>query len=87
VLLTSERDRVRDDVYGELHGYGRANDWPHQYYGICGGEWKLAVYEGDREQLYHVAADPDERHNLIDEVPDRAAALRAAHHAWQTSTA
>jgi choline-sulfatase len=85
-LLTGDTAGVRDYVYGELHGYGRANANSHHYYGICDGEWKLAVYEGDREQLYHVAADPHETRNLIDEAPSRAAALRDALRAWQTGT-
>ena len=82
-LLTGERERVRDYVYGELH----APRDDRAYYGISDGEWKLAVYSGDREQLYHLAADLQETRNLIHAAPERAAALRDALHTWQISTA
>jgi arylsulfatase A-like enzyme len=59
---------------------------PADHYGVYDGEWKLAVYGGDREQLYHVAADPEETRNLIDEAPERAGALRDALRSWIRST-
>ena len=44
---------------------------------IRSGEWKLVhFYEDDRDELYHLAADGSEQHDLAAKEPARAAALR-----------
>lgn len=43
--------------------------------GIILGEWKYI--RAPRSELYHTAADPMERRNLIDEEPERARAMEA----------
>jgi arylsulfatase A-like enzyme len=54
------------------------------------GNWKLHRIEPPRTgavrwELYDLAADPKEAHNLLDQQPDRAAALRAGLTGWLTS--
>ncbi len=42
------------------------------------GEWKLVhFYEGDRDELYHLPADPSEQTNLATKEPAKARELRA----------
>jgi choline-sulfatase len=67
---------ARRYVYGELSGRGASHK------AIADAEWKLVVYQ-DREQLFHLAADPQESHNLIDQAPERAAVLRQALAGWE----
>jgi arylsulfatase A-like enzyme len=52
---------------GTLHGPDRKAlvRWP----------WKLVVTAGRPPQLYDLAADPGERHDLSQQVPERLAAL------------
>ncbi len=47
-------------------------------------DWKLLEYfEDDRVELYHLADDLGERHNLAKKEPERAAQLRDKLHAWR----
>ena len=71
-----------DHVYGELHGRGA----PGHFYGVFDGEWKLAVYRGDRDELFHLPADPGERVNRLSDAPDQATRLRRSLAAWQHAT-
>lgn len=67
--------------------------WHYPHYGNQGGapgaavrcgEWKLIEwYEDDRVELFNLAQDASEQHNLADEQPDRVEALRQRLHAWQ----
>lgn len=45
---------------------------------IRAGDWKLVhFYEGDRDELYHLAADPSERRDLAAQQPARRRELRS----------
>lgn len=50
------------------------------------GDWKLLINaDGSSAELYDLAADPNETHNLIDSAAAVAARLKAAALAWRTS--
>ena len=73
----------------------RALFWHYPHYGNQGGapaaairrgDWKLIEWlEDGRVELFHLAADLGEQHDLAAREPDRVAALRAELHAWQQS--
>lgn len=46
------------------------------------GNWKLVLEGSDPPQLYHVADDPAEAHDLADQMPDRAATLARSFREW-----
>ena len=46
------------------------------------GNWKLVLQGSDPPQLYHVADDPAEAHDLADQMPDRAATLARSFREW-----
>ena len=75
-LMTGDGTFTRRHVYGELGGRTSAHK------AVADAEWKLAVY-ADREHLFHLATDPQERHNLIHEAPEHAAQLRRALTDWE----
>jgi arylsulfatase A len=53
------------------------------------GRWKLIEFfeDGGRLELYDLAADPAEHHDLSRALPDRTAGLAEALHEWQRQTA
>ena len=70
--------------------------WHYPHYGNQGGEpssiitqddWKLIYYHEDgRDELYHLANDAAEQHDLAKREPRKAKALRAKLDAWLKST-
>jgi arylsulfatase A len=51
---------------------------------IRSGDWKLIeFFDSKTVELYDLAKDPGERHDLATEEPERAAAMLAKLHAWQ----
>ena len=70
--------------------------WHYPHYGNQGGEpssiitqddWKLIYYHEDgRDELYHLAKDPAEQHDLVKREPRKAKALRAKLDAWLKAT-
>jgi arylsulfatase A-like enzyme len=70
--------------------------WHYPHYGNQGGEpssiitqddWKLIYYHEDgRDELYHLAKDPAEQHDLAKREPRKAKALRAKLDAWLKAT-
>ena len=67
--------------------------YPHYYYGmnapvssIRQGDWKLLEYfEDGRLELYDLAGDLGEKHDVAASRPDLARKLRAQLHAWRQS--
>ncbi len=54
---------------------------------IRAGDWKLIeFYESGTAELYNLASDPGEQHDLADSEPARTAALRKQLRDWQDST-
>ena len=70
--------------------------WHYPHYGNQGGEpssiilrddWKLIFYHEDgRYELYHLATDPGERHDVAAQHPERVARLKAELQAWLKAT-
>ncbi|MBE7538977.1 MAG: sulfatase [Opitutaceae bacterium] len=85
-------------LQGGDHGTRPAMFWHFPHYrrtrpGIAGspsssmreGDWKLMhFYEDDHVELYDLASDPSETHDLASRFPMRAAALRARLDSWRT---
>ena len=50
-------------------------------------DWKLIeFFDTDTVELYHLAEDPGERHNLADKHPDKTAELRKQLADWRRGT-
>jgi arylsulfatase A-like enzyme len=65
-ILHGERESIYPEVFTHFRDVQRA---------VRTDEWKYIVYpQSQREQLFHLGADPDELNNLID-TPDQAAVL------------
>ncbi|MCA9176161.1 MAG: sulfatase [Planctomycetales bacterium] len=70
--------------------------WHYPHYGNQGGEpssilmdgdWKLIYYhEDERYELYNVANDVGERHDVLADQPDRARAMQSQLQAWLRET-
>lgn len=70
--------------------------WHYPHYGNQGGEpssillendWKLISYHEDgRNELYHLAADPQEQRDLAETQPERVNPMRAKLDAWLKAT-
>jgi arylsulfatase A-like enzyme len=78
-VIRGETDHVHDAAYGYFMGYQRM---------IRRDGWKLIWYPHlDRYQLFHVAEDPDELHDLAGDgmYAGKKAELKAALTAWQES--
>jgi arylsulfatase A-like enzyme len=79
----------REPIYWHFPGYlGSGNDtWRTKPAGaIRAGDWKLhEFFEDGRVELYNLADDPSERHDLAKEMPERAKQLQAQLAAWRKS--
>ncbi|MBI9021500.1 MAG: sulfatase-like hydrolase/transferase [Verrucomicrobia bacterium] len=60
-------------AFSEYHGHGTRSSG----YILRKGEWKFIYYCGSPNQLFNMAADPDELNNLVAANPDKAAELEA----------
>ncbi len=70
-LMTGRSDRVHDFVY--TRAIGQAND---DKYMVRGERYALLLYgNGKWRALYDLASDPEQRHNVIGELPDVAEEL------------
>jgi arylsulfatase A-like enzyme len=70
---------------------GRALYWYHSNYSFAGragmamreGDWKFCYYfENDEEEMFNLAEDIGEEHNLVATQPERAKRMRARLDAW-----
>jgi arylsulfatase A-like enzyme len=67
------RDEARDPLFRTRPGSA-----------VRFGQWKLHEYfEDGALELYHLAEDPGERCNLVDDFPEKTLALRALLHDWR----
>ena len=56
-------------------------------FGVTDGRWRyIWDVRGNTVELYDLAADPSELHNLVDSQPERAAELRAVMARWLDAT-
>ena len=75
-LLSGEASRVREYVYATAAG-------PGETYLIRDERAALILLKGGRQRaLYDLEADPQQRHNVVDDRPERAAEMVAAFRAF-----
>ena len=78
-LLTGGAGSVADREF--LYEYYWEYAFPHTptTFALRGDQYKFIYYHGvwDTEELYDIAADPEERTNLVDAMPQLAAEMRA----------
>ncbi len=68
---------------GESWPEPRTLYWEHiGHHAVRDGDWKLVAERGGGWELYNLAEDRTELHDLSDAEPDRARALRAKYDAW-----
>jgi arylsulfatase A-like enzyme len=83
-LLRAEGNFHRGPVYWHYPHYGNQGGQPAA--AIRDGVWKLIeFFEDGRTELYNLANDLSEQHDLAESEPDRAAFLRNQIHKWQQS--
>jgi arylsulfatase A-like enzyme len=72
------------DLYWHYPHYHSLGATPHG--AIRSGDWKLIeFYEDMRVELYNLAEDISESHDLAESMPDKAAALRDRLHHWRAA--
>lgn len=91
--LTLDGVALTDVLYGEPLRVERPLYWHYPHYhgstwtpgaAIRVGDWKLIeFYHWDEVELYNLAADPGERHNLAAEKPELVKQIRGQLRAWQ----
>ena len=61
--------------------------WPERAGGVCrDGDFKLVeIYHDGHFEMFNIKNDPDEKHNLIDEMPEKFAEMKAKLIDWQKS--
>ncbi|MCC2686755.1 MAG: hypothetical protein K0R75_3654, partial [Paenibacillaceae bacterium] len=70
LIADDDKERV---IFSEYHGQGSLSG----SFAVRKGDWKLIYYIASPHQLFHLAEDPDELHNVYDRFPDKAAELEA----------
>lgn len=89
-LARGETTSAREEVIMEYHRFGIGHDQDDGFFPIRGirtTDWKLVINLFDRDELYHLAKDPDEAVNRIDD-PACTAVRNDLHDrllAWQDS--
>ncbi|HEO69694.1 MAG TPA: DUF4976 domain-containing protein, partial [Candidatus Hydrogenedentes bacterium] len=85
-LLLQRGVPERDAIFWHYPHYGNQGGSPGA--AIRCGDFKLIeFFEDDRVELYNLADDIGEQHDLANEMPDKAAALRKRLDAWQAEVA
>jgi arylsulfatase A-like enzyme len=83
-LLQAKGNFHRGPVYWHYPHYGNQGGRPAA--AIRDGDWKLIeFFEDGRTELYNLASDLAEQHNLAKSESDRAAFMRNQLHRWQQS--
>lgn len=83
-LLQSEGSGERGAIFWHYPHYGNQGGSPGA--AIREGDWKLIVhFEARPSELYNLADDPSEQHDLAPAHPDRVEALRSRLATWQAS--
>jgi arylsulfatase A-like enzyme len=82
LLQGEQTDFTRGPVYWHYPHYGNQGGRPGA--AIRDGDWKLIeFFEDGRTELYNLRHDPQEKQDLIQAEPDRAADLLRQLHQWQ----
>jgi arylsulfatase A-like enzyme len=80
--LLSGGDLSREAVFWHYPHYGNQGGTPSA--AVRTEDWKLIeFFEDDHAELYHLAEDVREAHDLSEHRPERTAALRERLHEWQ----
>ena len=83
-LLQQSGGLKRDAIYWHYPHYHPGGATPHA--AIRQGEWKLIeFYQDQRAELYNLKTDPEEKTDHAKTDADRAGAMLAKLHAWQTN--
>lgn len=83
-LLEEHGTIHRDALYWHIPHYTNQGGKPGG--AVREGDYKLIeYYENGRRELYNLASDPRETHNLAEQMPDRVSALAAKLAAWRKS--
>jgi arylsulfatase A-like enzyme len=85
-LLTRRGGLSRDALFWHYPHYGNQGGTPGA--SVRAGDWKLIeFFEDARAELYNLARDPSEQHDLAGELPAKARELGERLHAWQAEVA
>lgn len=81
-LLAGKTQPERGPVYWHYPHYGNQGGSP--YAAVRDGDWKLIEFYADRrKELYNLADDLSEQHNLAAAEPERTAMMLQQLHLWQ----
>ena len=81
-LLMGETTWPRDTLYWHYPHYGNQGGRPGG--AVRQGDWKLVEwFEDERLELYNLAEDVGEQHDLAPDMPDRARELSERLQAWR----
>ncbi len=84
-LLKGKKTLNRPPLYWHYPHYGNQGGSPGG--AIRSGPWKLIeFFEDGRAELYNLADDISEKHNLADRMPEKVKELQKKLHAWQKET-
>jgi arylsulfatase A len=85
LLYHPDQPWTREAIYWHYPHYHPGGATP--YSAVRAGAWKLIhFYEGDRDELFHLAADPQEKSDLSATEGPQRQKLRALLETWLTST-
>ncbi|MEZ6071570.1 MAG: hypothetical protein R3C10_15220 [Pirellulales bacterium] len=80
-LLRGGDSLPRRDIFWHYPHYANQGGFPGG--AVRSGDWKLLErFEDGRVHLYNLADDLGERHDLVDEHPERVDAMRRRLHEW-----
>jgi arylsulfatase A-like enzyme len=83
-LLQGEQEFARGPIYWHYPHYGNQGGRPAA--AIRDGDWKLIeFFEDGRTELYNLASDLSEQHDVASSESDRTTAMLEQLHKWQKS--